>query len=67
MVSAVRAVAQYIKTDEYRVYILSTLERTISGQKEPARSLRRRALFPRRHLNSPQPSPPTRRRTKKKP
>lgn len=36
MVSAVRAVAQYIKTDEYRVYILSTLERTISGQKEPA-------------------------------
>ena len=33
---AVRAVAQYIKTDEYRVYILSTLERTISGQKEPA-------------------------------
>ena len=27
MVSAVRAVAQYIKTDEYRVYILSTLER----------------------------------------
>lgn len=36
MVSAVRAVAQYIKTDEYRVYILSTLERTLSGQKEPA-------------------------------
>lgn len=36
MVSAVRAVAQYIKTDEYRVYILSTLERTINGQKEPA-------------------------------
>ena len=36
LVSAVRAVAQYIKTDEYKAYIMATLERTLDGQKEPA-------------------------------
>lgn len=36
LVSAVRSVAQYIKTDEYRTYIMTTLERIAIGEKEPA-------------------------------
>lgn len=36
LISAVRSVAQYIKTDEYRQYITTTIDRTAAGENEPA-------------------------------